>query len=58
MKFDHMVGHLIDINRKFFFFKNHANNEAGRVLPDHFLVFKKALYEVKASGLQLSLNIL
>ena len=41
------------------FFKKYAENEAGRPHPDHFLVFKKALalYEVKASGLQLSFNI-
>ena len=39
-----------------FFFKNHAENEAERLVPDIFLVFKKALYEVNASGLQLSLN--
>ena len=37
-----------------FFFKNHAENEAGRLAPDFFLFFKKALNEVKASGLQLS----
>ena len=36
-----------------FFFKNHAENEAGRLVPDLFLFFKKDLYEVKASGLQL-----
>ena len=38
-----------------FFFKNYAENEAGR--PDHFLVLKNAQYEVKASGLELSFNI-
>ena len=38
-------------------FKNHAENEAGRLVPELFLWFKKALYEVKASGLQLSFNI-
>ena len=36
-----------------FFFENHAGNEAGRLVPDLFLFFKKALYEVKANGLQL-----
>ena len=36
-----------------FFFKNHAENEAGRLVLDLFLFFKKALYEVKACGLQL-----
>ena len=46
-------------------FNNHAENEAGRLVPDLFLLFKKALklknkyklYEVKVSGLQLSFNI-
>ena len=31
-------------------------NEAGGLVPDHFLFFKKALYEVKTSGLQLIFN--
>ena len=39
------------------FFKNHGENEAGRLVPDIFLLFKKALYEVKASIMQLSFNI-
>ena len=38
-------------------FKNYAENETGRLVPDLFLFFKKAKYEVKASGLQLSFNI-
>ena len=41
-----------------FLFKNYAENEAERLVPDHFLFFKKALYEVKASGLQLHFNII
>ena len=32
-----------------FFFKNHAENEAGRLFPDFFIFLKKALNEVKAS---------
>ena len=40
-----------------FFFKNHEGNEAGRLVPDLFLFFKKALNEVKASGLELSFSI-
>ena len=44
------------MTREIFFFKNNADNEAGRLVPDLFLFFKKALYEVKASGLQLSFN--
>ena len=30
--------------------------ESGRLAPHLFLFFKKALYEVKASGLQFSFN--
>ena len=36
--------------------KNHEENEAGRPVPDIFL-FKKTLYEVKASDLHLSFNM-
>ena len=43
--------------RQIFFYKNHAENEAGRIVSDLFLLFKKAFYEVKASGLQLSFDI-
>ena len=39
------------------FFKNHAENKARRLVLDHFLFFKKALFEVKGIGLQLSFNI-
>ena len=39
------------------FFKNHAENEAGRLDLDLFLFFKTALYELQARGLQLSFNI-
>ena len=31
-------------------FKYHAESEAGRLGPDLFLLFQKALYKVKASG--------
>ena len=51
-------GQLTEYNRTNIFFKNHAENEAGRLVPDLFLFFKKALYEVKASGLQLRVNII
>ena len=40
-----------------FFFKNHTEKEAVRPVGDLFLVFKKALYEIKANVLQLSSNI-
>ena len=40
-----------------FFFKNHAEIEAGRLVPDNlFLFFKKALHEVNANGLYLSFS--
>ena len=35
------------------YFKNDAENETERVVPDLFLSFKRALYKVKARGLQL-----
>ena len=41
----------------YFFFKNHAENEAWRLDRDLFLFYKKALYEVKANGLQFSFDI-
>ena len=54
-----IFGQLIEYNKRerLFFFKDHAKNEAGRLVPDLFLFFKKALHEIKASGLQLSFNI-
>ena len=49
--------YIKDSKRSFFSFKNHAENEAGKLLPDFLLFFKKALYKVKASCLLLSFNI-
>ena len=50
-------GQLIECDKRNFLFKNHAENEAGRlVVPDLFLFNKKALYEVKVNGLQLSVS--
>ena len=43
----------LPVIREKFSFKNHAE----RLVPDYFLFFKKALYEVKATDLQLSFNI-
>ena len=45
------------ITREILFFKDHAENETGRLFSDLILFFKKASYEVKANGLQLSFNI-
>ena len=39
-----------------FFFKSHAENEAGSLVTDRLLLFIKALYEVKASDQQLISN--
>ena len=55
MKFETLEARLLIEykKRKIFFFKNHAENGAGRLVPDFFLFFKKVLFEVKASGFQL-----
>ena len=50
-------GQLIEYNKINNSLKNHVKNEVGRLVPDLFFLFQKALYEVKASGLQLSFNI-
>ena len=39
-----------------FFSKNHAENVAEELVPD-LLLFRKALYQIKASGQHLSFNI-
>ena len=49
-------GQWIEYN-KINIFENHAENQAVRLVSDHFLFFKKVLPEVKASGMQLSFNI-
>ena len=54
MKFGQFIEY---ITREIFFFKNHAENEAGTLVPHLFLFSKNALFDVKASGLQLSFNI-
>ena len=33
-----------------FSFENHAENEAEKLVPDFFLFFKKALYDVKKNS--------
>ena len=48
---------LIEYNKRNIFLKNYAENEAGRLVPDLFLFFQKAEYEVKTSGLQFSFII-
>ena len=43
--------------REIFFFKKLAENETGRLVPDLFLFFQKALYKIKASSQQIRFNI-
>ena len=50
-------GQVIEYKNRNIFFKNQEKNEACRLVPDLFLFFRKALYEVKANGMQLSFNI-
>ena len=51
------IDHLHKRNREIFYFKNHAENEAGRLVSDIFLFFQKALYKVKASGFHVGFTI-
>ena len=48
---------LIEYNMKNIVFKNHGENEAGRLVPDLFFQKKKAFLKVKVSGQHLDFNI-
>ena len=48
---------LIDHPKRNIFIENYAENEAGKLVPDPFLFFKKAVYQVKARCLQLDFTI-
>ena len=50
-------GQLIEHPKRNIFFRNYVENKAGKLVPDHFLFFKKDLYQVKGSGLQLDFTI-
>ena len=50
-------GQLVEFIKRDIPLEKHADNEEGRLVPDLFLFFKKALYEVQASGLLLGFNI-
>ena len=50
-------GQLIENNKGNIFLQKSCKNEAGRLVLDLFLFFKKALYVLKAIGLQLKFNI-
>ena len=45
------------LRKETFLFESHAENEAGKLVPERFLFFEKALYKVKASGRQLDFTI-
>ena len=49
-------GHLEEYNMANIFLQNCAENEEKGLVP-HFLFFKKSLYDVKVSDLQLSFSI-
>ena len=51
-------GQVIEYTREILFFKNYAENEVKRLVPDLFLLFEKTLYDVKASGIGLNFNTL
>ena len=50
-------GQAIEYYKRNTFLQKSCRNVAERLVPDIFLVLKEALDEVKASGLQVSFNI-
>ena len=50
-------GQVIEYRKSNIFYKNLGESNAERLVPDLFLFFEKALYEVNVGGLQLSFNI-
>ena len=54
MKFDH----VIEYNKRNICLRKSCTKWGRVLVPDLFLFFKKALHDVKASGLQFSFNIL
>ena len=40
-------GQVIEYNKKNIFFKSHRENETARLVPGLFLLFEKALFEIK-----------
>ena len=44
---------ITECNMIKFSFKNHAEHEAGRLVPKLFLFYRKPICEVKASGCSL-----
>ena len=50
-------GQLIEYNVKNILLPNHVENKTGRLVSDHFLFLRKALYKIKASDQHLSFKI-
>ena len=46
MQSGNAIGQFIEYNLRNIFFKYHAENKAGRLVPDLFLFFKKVLHKV------------
>ena len=51
-------GHLVEYNKRNFYFKNHVKNDAGRIVPYSFLFLRKSLYDIKANGMPLNFNMI
>ena len=51
------LGQLIEYTKANVFYKNHAQHEAGRLVPDLFFFFKSFI-KVKESGQQFSFDTL
>ena len=51
------LAQLTEFKKRNILLQKSCKNVAGRLPPDSFMSFKKALYESKASGLQLGFNI-
>ena len=50
-------GQVMEYNKRNNLIQNHSENKPGKLVPDPLLFYKKALYEIKASGLWISFNI-
>ena len=48
---------FIEHNKRNIFLQIHEKNEAERLVSDLFLIFKRILYELEASGFQLIFHI-
>ena len=50
-------GQLMEYSKRNISLQKSCRKEVGRLVPDLFLFFKKVLYKVKASGLQLGFTV-